>query len=88
MPIPSTGVSVYEPELYGGWVQVGGTSVATPITSATIAIADQGRVSLGGQTLGGPSQTLPGLYAAYESGNAYTAGTGYFNDITTGLQWI
>ncbi len=81
---PATGVSVYEPELYGGWVQVGGTSVATPITSATIAIADQGRVSLGGQTLGGPSQTLPGLYAAYESGNAYTAGTGYFNDITTG----
>ena len=81
---PETGVSVYEPELYGGWVQVGGTSVATPITSGTIAIADQGRVSLGGQTLNGPKQTLPGLYAAYESGNAYTPGTGYFNDITTG----
>ena len=91
---PATGVSVYEPELYGGWVQVGGTSVATPITSATIAIADQGRVSLGGQALGGPSQTLPGLYAAYNfnapfqnlsaSGTAYTPGTGYFNDITSG----
>ena len=81
---PGTGVSVYEPELYGGWVQVGGTSVATPITAATIGIADQGRVALGGQPLGGPSQTLPALYAAYESGNAYTPGTGYFNDITVG----
>ena len=81
---PNTGVSVYEPELYGGWVQVGGTSVATPITAATIGIADQGRADLGGQPLNGPNQTLPALYAAYESGNAYTPGTGYFNDITVG----
>jgi protocatechuate 3,4-dioxygenase beta subunit/glutamine cyclotransferase len=81
---PGTGVSVYEPELYGGWVQVGGTSVATPITAATIAIANQGRTSLGGQPLNGTQQTLPGLYAAYESGNAYTPGTGYFNDIVSG----
>ena len=39
---PSTGVSVYDPVDYGGWVQVGGTSVATPITVAMIAIADAG----------------------------------------------
>ena len=39
---------------------VGGTSVATPITSATIAIADQGRVPLGGHTLGGPEPDATG----------------------------
>ena len=93
---PDTGVSVYEPEIYGGWVQVGGTSVATPIAAGTIGIANQGRASLDGQPLGGPSQLLPALYAAYESPNylddfrdittgfnGFEAGTGY--DLSTGI---
>ena len=45
---PETGVSVYDPVDYGGWVQVGGTSVATPITSGMIGIADADRAALGG----------------------------------------
>ena len=80
---PETGVSVYEPEIYGGWVQVGGTSVATPIMSATIAIANQGRTALGGQTLSGPNQVLPALYSSYLSGSSGTY-LSNFRDITTG----
>ena len=81
---PSTGVSVYDPVDYGGWVSVGGTSVATPITAGTIAIADEGRVLLGGHSLSGPEQTLPGIYAAYNSANAYTPDLGFFRDVTSG----
>ena len=83
-------VSVYDPVDYGGWVGVEGTSVATPITGASIAIADQGRVSLGGQALNGPNQTLPGLYALDNSGTNYvppgndTGGGSYFRDIVAG----
>ena len=75
---PETGVSVYDPVDYGGWVQVGGTSVATPITAGMIAIADADRVALGGQPLNGPNQTLPGLYSSIDY-------TNNFHDITTGF---
>ena len=71
-----TGVSVYDPVDYGGWVKVGGTSVATPITAGMIGIADADRVALGGQPLNGPNQTLPALYSSID----YTKN---FHDITT-----
>ena len=72
---------MYDPYDYGGWVVVGGTSVSSPTWAGLIGIANQGRTDLGGQTLGGPTQTLPGLYAAFQDPNAYTQ---YFHDITQG----
>jgi hypothetical protein len=36
---PNTGVAVYDSYIYGGWVEVGGTSVASPIIAATFALA-------------------------------------------------
>ncbi len=63
---PNTGVSVYETSLntgQGQWEVVGGTSVGTPAWAAIIAITDQGRAILGQESLNGPTQTLPTLYA-------------------------
>ena len=74
---PSTGVSVYDPIGYGGWVQLGGTSVATPIMGGMITVANQGRTSFGGQPLQGATQTLPGLYGSIDYNNN-------FRDIVTG----
>ncbi len=36
---PATGLAVYDTFGYGGWLQVGGTSLATPIVSAIYAMA-------------------------------------------------
>ena len=60
---PNTGVLEYSVPA-GGWVQVGGTSLATPIWAGLISIADQGRVLAGKTSLDGATQTLPDLYAA------------------------
>ena len=89
---PNTGVSVYSPS-DGGWLLVGGTSVATPIWAGLIGIADQGRALFGGKALDGPNQTLPGLYSAIDytnnyhditvGNNGYPAGPGY--DLVTGI---
>jgi subtilase family serine protease len=52
---PATGVAVLDPYDFGTatpWVQVGGTSIATPLWAGMAAIADQGRVVAGGQPLG------------------------------------
>ena len=68
---PETGVSVYDPHDFGGWVVVGGTSVASPTWAGFIGIADQGRVLAGGTPLGGPTQTLPGLYSDIDYNNDY-----------------
>ena len=91
----SPGVAVYDSydDTGGGpWNSMGGTSVAAPAWAALIAIADQGRVAMGGTTLDGPSQTLPALYSLPSTdfhditsgGNGgYNAGPGY--DEATGL---
>jgi len=71
---PSTGVLVYSSGT-GGWAQVGGTSLSSPVFAGLIAIADQGRALAGRGTLDGATQTLPLLYSAP---------AGSFNDITTG----
>jgi pantothenate kinase type III len=74
----SPGVAVYDSyDNTGGgpWDAMGGTSVAAPAWAALIAIADQGRVAMGGTTLDGPTQTLPALYSLPAAD---------FHDITTG----
>jgi subtilase family serine protease len=63
---PSTGVAVYDSYNNAGltpWEQVGGTSLAATGWAGLIAIADQGRIAVGGTTLDGPTQTLPALYS-------------------------
>lgn len=88
---PNTGVYVLD-SYYGGWLEVGGTSLSCPMWAGLISIADQGRVAASEGTLDGPSQTLPMLYSLPSSdfhdittGNngTYSATTGY--DLVTGL---
>ncbi len=66
----------------GPWDVMGGTSLAAPAWAALIAIADQGRVAMGGTTLDGPSQTLPALYSL-PSADFHDITTGYNGDYTT-----
>jgi subtilase family serine protease len=87
------GVDVYDSFDDGGtpWVELGGTSLATPMWAGLIAIADQGRSLLGLGSLDGRSQTLPLLYELPSSdfhditsgNNGFSAGSGY--DLVTGL---
>ncbi len=90
------GVPIYDTWDFGTitpWVdgvQVG-TSLAAPMWAALIALADQGRASLGLGSLDGYSQTLPDLYNLPAADfhdittgyNGYNAGAGY--DLVTGL---
>ena len=80
---PNTGVAVYDSynntDNSGPWVEVGGTSLATPAWAGLIAIANQGRVLAGGTTLDGPGQTLPALYSISPE---------HFNDITSGSNGV
>ncbi len=70
------GAAVYDSYLtFSPWTQEGGTSLACPMWAGLIAIANQGRVAAGGQTLYGDTQTLPALYSLPSSD---------FNDILSG----
>src|SRR5580704_16985456 len=71
---PATGVYVLD-SYSGGWFQVGGTSLSSPMFAGLVAIADQGRALQGESSLDGATQTLPALYVLPESD---------FHDITTG----
>jgi subtilase family serine protease len=73
---PGTGVPVYDTYSYGGWVQVGGTSVATPDWGSFFTLVNSGRVAQGHNTL---SMADPDLYSLYSSNYATD-----FHDITTG----
>jgi subtilase family serine protease len=75
---PGTGVPVYDTYSYHGWVQVGGTSVATPDWGAFFTLVNSQRVLNGGTTL---SMADPDLYTYYSNSGEYAA---YFHDITTG----
>jgi hypothetical protein len=89
-----TGASVYD-SFNGGssapWYNIGGTSMSAPIWASLIAIADQGRASVGLGTLDGATQTLPKLYSLPSSdyheitsgNNGYPATAGY--NLVTGL---
>ena len=88
---PDTGVYVLD-TYSGGWYQVGGTSLATPLTAALVSIANQGRALNGEPSLNGLTQTLPTLYNLSSSdyhditvgGNGtYNAAPGY--DLVSGL---
>lgn len=88
---PNTGVYVLDTFYESGYLQVGGTSLACPMTAALVSIADQGRILNGLTTLDGRSQTLPDLYNLSTANfhdittgnNGYAAGTGY--DLVTGI---
>ena len=100
------GVPIYSPINQVGdsatpWVRQGGTSFAAPAWAGLIAIADQGRVSNGLQTLGtpaggaqtGPNVLLSAIYSLPSSdfnsvaigNNGYSAGPGY--DFITGRRY-
>ncbi len=92
---PATGVAVLDSYDFGTqtpWTDfaVGGTSLATPMFSAVLAIVNQGRVVNGLSTMDGATQTLPRLYnlpnADYHDittgDNGDPASTGY--DLVTG----
>ena len=74
-------------------MQVGGTSLATPLWAGMAAIADQGRVLAGGKPLGSTAmltdlydlaKLAPGDFHDITQGNnGYSAGPGY--DLVTGL---
>ncbi len=75
---PNSGVTVYDSYDEGSstpWVQVGGTSVASPCWAGLVAIGDQFRTSVGLGTMDGPTQTLPLLYGMKAAD---------FHDITSG----
>ena len=80
---PSTGVAVYDSlasQGYSGWMEFGGTSAGAPQWAALIAVADQGRATVGRSALAGPSNTLPSLYAL----SAARSDSTDFHDITSG----
>ncbi len=58
----------------GGWVQVGGTSLSTPLWAGLIAEADQGRALVG----------KPALSSITALQDLYNAPAGSFSDITSG----
>ena len=75
---PNSGVPVYDTFDNGTstpWLQVGGTSLSSPVWAGLIAIANQGRVRNGLTSMDGQTQTLPMLYQAPASN---------FHDITSG----
>jgi hypothetical protein len=93
---PSTGVAVYDPFDFGAtfpWVEVGGTSLSSPLWAGMAAIADQGRVLAGGHPLGATAMltdlydlanVAPGDFHDITQGNnGFAAGAGY--DLVTGL---
>ncbi len=75
---PGTGVPVYDTYSYGGWVQVGGTSVATPDWGSFFTLVNSKRVANGGTTL---STADADLYTFYYNSTDYA---NYFHDITSG----
>ena len=58
---PNSGVVIVS---QGSQVQVGGTSLSSPVWGGLIAIADQGLTISGKSSLNGATQTLPDLYKA------------------------
>jgi hypothetical protein len=88
---PTTGLGVYDPYDFGGWIEIGGTSLSSPLMAGMIAIANQGRALDGAAPLTGYSQTLPALYSLPSSDfhqitfgdNGNDAGAGY--NMVTGL---
>jgi subtilase family serine protease len=73
---PGTGVPVYDTYGFGGWIQVGGTSVSSPDWSAVFAVANSSRAAAGKGTL---QTAIADLYTFYN-----TTQYNDFHDITSG----
>jgi hypothetical protein len=93
---PDTGVWIADPynlPADNPWEVVGGTSLSAPAWAGLLALADQGRVAAGKDTLGsaGPTEAQTALYGLSRAdfndvtagSNGYSAGAGY--DLSTGL---
>jgi subtilase family serine protease len=90
---PSTGVAIYSKYGFGGWVEVGGTSVSSPSWAGLFAIANSSRVAASKGQLTLPQVDLyPDAETDYHDitsgtngscGALCTAGTGY--DFVTGV---
>lgn len=92
---PASGVAVYDSYSQGSatpWLQVGGTSLSSPVWAALVAIVDEIRADHGRNSLDGATEFLPSLYDTHftsdyhditTGSNGYSAGPGY--DLTTGL---
>jgi len=81
---PNTGVAIYDSGDFtapDAWIQVGGTSLSSPVWAGIIALANQGRSLIGLPALNGPNQTLPALYGLYTDPATYASD---FHDITEG----
>lgn len=78
---PNTGVWVYDSG-YGGWIVVGGTSVATPLWSGTMADVNQVRATNGFKGAGLIDPFLyTNIYGVKGKGANYNTD---FHDVTTG----
>jgi kumamolisin len=77
---PNTGVNVYDSYGYGGWIIVGGTSVASPSLAGIVNAANNrsGQTQKGGGYYYNEENNL--IYAAYTSHIGYK----YYYDVTTG----
>jgi subtilase family serine protease len=76
---PVTGVSLYDSYDGLGWTDVGGTSLAAPVTAGIIALAQEQRVDASKPILNSV-QINTALYSLYNSPSYST----YFHDITLG----
>ena len=76
---PNTGVAVYSKYGFGGWVEVGGTSVSSPTWAGIFAIVNSSRVSASKARLTQPQFLLypdaEGDYHDITSGNNGSCGT-------------
>jgi subtilase family serine protease len=73
----SPGIPVYDTYSYAGWLQVGGTSIASPDWASFFTLVNSARVLAGKPVL---SQAAQDLYNIYYSNNYNTD----FHDITSG----
>jgi subtilase family serine protease len=85
---PSTPVAVYDSYEDSGWIQMGGTSVATPIVAGVYALAANGSSITGASTLYSHRSALNAIIGG-DNGNCSpsylcTAGTGYSGPVGLG----
>jgi subtilase family serine protease len=84
---PNTGAAVLDSFAQGStapWIQVGGTSLSSPLWAGFMALANQGRATLGeaslvGNNTTGPIGTLQKIYSEMS-----VAGVADYHDITSG----
>jgi subtilase family serine protease len=78
---PGTGVPVYDTYSYGGWVQVGGTSVATPDWGSFFTLVNSQRALNSGNPQNTLSQADPDIYNIAYNSSTYATD---LNQVPTG----